>query len=194
MQQPRELFGGLGNRLFQMAYIYGQFREQKIPDIYVQDYRLWESWGEEIKSWYSKDIVKSDFVSLHIRRGDYVDNPYYVDLSKTEYYDKAIALFPDEKFLVFCADRQTKNHDLEDQVWCMDWLKTKYKDRVQLFKGWRGDEIEDFNSMAGCKGHVMANSSFSWWASYVGGGKTVAPLEWFADGRTIPLPSNFIQV
>lgn len=194
MQIPRKLFGGLGNSMFQMAYIYAQMREGTIPNIYVQDYRLWEKYGAEIKAWYSKDIVKSDYISLHIRRGDYKNNPYYVDLTQTDYYDKAIAMFPEEKFLVFCADRQTFNNDVEDQQWCMEFLKEKYKDRVKLFQAWNGNEIEDINNMAGCKAHIMANSSFSFWASYLSEGKTVAPSQWFANGTSIPLPDNFMKI
>lgn len=188
MQTPRKLFGGLGNSMFQMAYIYAQMREGNIPDIYVQDYKLWEDYADEIKAWYGKGIVESDYVSLHIRRGDYVNNPYYVDLTQTDYYDKAIAHFSsDTKFLVFCADRQTD--DRQDQEWVMNWLETKYGKHFKLNQGFT--EVDDFNNMAGCKAHVMANSSFSFWASYVSGGTTIAPSKWFGDGRVIPLPSNF---
>ena len=185
--------GGLGNNLFQFSYLYSQVREGNLPDIYLQDYKYFDKYKQELVDILSVDIVKSDYVSLHIRRGDYKNNPYYVDLTQTDYYDKAIAMFPDEKFLVFCADRQG-NDDIEDQAWCMNWLKTKYRDRVKLFQGWNGNEIEDINNMAGAKGHIMANSSFSFWASYIGGGKTIAPLQWFADGRSIPLPDNFIVI
>ena len=34
-----------------------------------------------------------------------------------------------------------------------------------------------------CKAHIMANSSFSWWTSYLGHGKVIAPKLWYADGR-----------
>ena len=178
MQNPRELFGGFGNRMFQMAYIYSQMKKGLTPDIYVQDFNYFKDYQDEIRSWFSKDIMKSDFISLHVRRGDYLNNPYYVDLTQTDYYDKAIAEFPNEKFLVFCADRQTD--DTLDQEWVMNWLEAKYGKRFTLNKEFT--EIEDFNNMAGCKSHIIANSSFSWWASFVGGGKTVAPLQWFADG------------
>ena len=56
MQNPRQLFGGLGNSMFQMAYIYNQFRDGKIPDVYVQNYHLWEKYMDEIKR---LDILKN---------------------------------------------------------------------------------------------------------------------------------------
>jgi hypothetical protein len=184
MKTPRTLFGGLGNQMFQMAYIYAQMREGKVPDIYLQNYKYFDKYRDEIREWYGTDLIKSDYVSLHIRRGDYVNNPFYVDLTQTDYYDKAIAEFPDEKFLVFCADRQGGD-DMQDQEWVMNWLEAKYGNRFTLFKGFT--EIDDFNNQAGCKAHIIANSSFSWWCAYVSGNKTIAPSAWFSKGDSILL-------
>jgi len=180
MQKPRKIFGGLGNRMFQGAYIYSQFRKGLIPDIYIQSEEYFKDCKDEIKKLYGTDLTPHRRVSLHIRRGDYVNNPFYIDLTQTDYYDKAIAEFPHDRFLVFCADRQDGSDDIHDQEWVMNWLEAKYGNRFELFQGFT--EIDDFNAMAGCKdGHIMANSSFSWWASYIGGGKTICPLKWFTD-------------
>jgi hypothetical protein len=188
----RNFMGGLGNRLFQYAFLHAQVRKGILPDIYLQDYRYFDDYKDELKQIYGEGVKKSDYVSLHIRRGDYVNNPFYVDLTTTDYYQKAIKEFPNEKFMVFCADRQGGN-DSEDRIWVHEFLR-KFIPVEQLFYNSGKTEIEDFNNMVGCKGHIMANSSFSFWASYIGEGKVVAPNQWFADGRTIPLPDNFIQL
>lgn len=180
MKEPRKIFGGLGNRMFQGAYLISQLHKGLIPDIYLQDEKYFIDVKEDIKKLYGTDLVKSDYISLHIRRGDYINNPFYVDLTQTDYYDKAIAEFPNDKFLVFCADRQEGSNDVQDQEYVMNWLEAKYGDRFQLFQGFT--EIYDMNAMAGCKAHIMANSSFSWWASYIGDGKVIAPKKWFTDG------------
>ncbi len=182
MIEPRKIFGGLGNRMFQGAYLLSQIAKSEIPDVYMQDEKYFVNVKDKVKELYGREIIPSDYVSLHIRRGDYVNNPFYVDLCSTDYYQKAVAEFADDKFLVFCADRQAGSDDEEDRYWTFQWLKTFIpEDRLRLSIS--NDEITDFNNMAGCKGHVMANSSFSWWASYVGGGKVVAPLQWFSDGK-----------
>lgn len=190
MIRPRKIFGGLGNQLFQYAYIYSQARSGLIPDIYIQDPKYFEAHKDEIRSLYSGDIKPIDMVSLHVRRGDYVNNPFYVDLAETDYYDEAMAVFPDSKFLVFCADRQPGSDDGQDMKWCKERFKGR---QFAFYQG--ADELKDFNTMAGCKAHIIANSSFSWWAAYVSGNKTVAPKQWFTDGRPgIPFPANWITI
>ena len=193
MVNRREIFGGFGNSLFQYAYLYSQYRKGEIPDFYVQDEKYFEPYKEEIKLLYQAGVKPIDMVSLHVRRGDYVNNPFYVDLTETDYYEKAMEEFPEEtKFLVFCADRQPGSDDEAD----MAWVKERFQGpQFQFFQG--EDEIEDFNAQAGCRGHITANSSFSWWTAYVGGGKTVCPSidKWFSDGESrISLPDSWIKI
>jgi hypothetical protein len=193
MVNRRELFGGFGNSLFQYAYLYAQYRNGEIPDLYIQDEKYFEPYKEEIRSLYGANIEPIDMVSLHVRRGDYIGNSFYTDLTQTTYYEDAMAEFPsDTKFLVFCADRQPKSDDKTD----MEWVKERFKgNQFQFFQG--KDEVEDFNAQAGCKGHITANSSFSWWSAYVGGGKIVTPKAntWFSDGiERISIPDTWIQL
>lgn len=187
MKSLRDHFGGFGNRLFQLAHIYGQARSGALPDIYLQDPKYFDNYREELRSLWGSDLQKVDMVSLHVRRGDYVNNPFYVDLTETDYYEKAMEYFPNAKFLVFCADRQEGSNDESDMEWC------KRKFVGPQFEFWQGkDEVEDWNMMASCKAHIIANSSFSWMAAYIGGGETVAPSKWFSDGRAgIPLLSEW---
>jgi len=189
MRNIRDFFGGFGNRLFQFAYLYSQVKQGNLPDIYLQDYRYFDQYKQELQGILGADLTKTDYISLHIRRGDYIDNPFYVDLTQTDYYEKAIAEFPNEKFLVFCADRQEKSDDVSDMEWCKNVFKGG---NFEFYQG--QNEIDDWNKMAGCKSQIIANSSFSFWASYIGGGKVVAPLKWFSDGRAIPLPKEWIKL
>ena len=182
MQEPRKIWGGLGNQMFRYAYIYAQVRKGLIPDIYIQDFKYFEEFKEEIRQLYQKGIGKrKEFIALHIRRGDYVENPFYVDLVKTDYYDKALNYFPGEKFLVFYRDRQGTN-DNQDREWVNEWLTSK----GVKFELWEGQsEIDDLNAMASCKGHIMANSTFSIWAAFLNPNedkKIIAPSQYYADG------------
>jgi hypothetical protein len=190
MKKVRDLFGGLGNQMFQHAYIYAQMKKGYVPDIYLQDESFFQEYKDDVKAIYAIGIQSINKISLHVRRGDYIDNPFYVDLNATDYYDRAMKLFPGEKFLVFCADRQQGSDDIGDMEWCKERFQGP---QFEFFQG--KDEIEDMNMMASCKGHIMANSSFSWWASYLGGGKVVAPKQWFSDGvERIRLPNEWIVI
>ena len=182
MQEPRKIMGGIGNRMFQFAYIYAQARKGLIPDIYIQDFKYFEEFKEEIRQIYREGIgLRKELVALHIRRGDYVENPFYTDLTKTDYYDKAIAQFPGEKFLVFYRDRQGTN-DYQDREWVNEWLTQK----GVKFELWEGQgEVDDLNAMASCKGQIGANSSFSIWAAFLNPNedkKIIMPSQYYADG------------
>lgn len=143
----------MGNELFRDAYIYAQFRDGKIPDVYLQSPEYFDKYRDEIRQRYGEGIGFLDFVGVHVRRGDYVNNPFYVDLAATDYYERAMAMFPGEKFLIFS----------DDPAFCKERFKGE---NIQVMDG--GTELEDFNMLASCSiGNIIANSSYSWWAAYL---------------------------
>src|SRR3990167_11282979 len=153
------LSGRMGNEMFRHAYLYAQFRDGLIPDVYLQDPKYFEKYTDEIKEMFGQGIGYLTQVGVHIRRAanptsptepKYSENPFYINLADdTDYYERAMAMFPSDNFLVFSDDP--------------DWCKEKFKDnpRVQVME--KGDEVEDFNLLASCKDIIMANSSWSWW-------------------------------
>ena len=168
---PIDYIGGrLGNRMFQLAYIFAQQKRGLIPDIWLQYPHYFHEFEHEIREFYEGGIVARPQVSIHVRRGDYVTHPAFVDLCKTDYYERAIALFPDDTFLVFSDD--------------IEWCKAKWAaDKRFTFSVGR-TEIEDLNAMAGCKSNIIANSSFSWWAAYLNPNtskRVIYPVAWHTD-------------
>lgn len=194
MRHPDSLFGRLGNRLFQMSYIYSQVKKGKIKDIYVQDYREFDEYKEELQKLYGEGIGYLPYTSLHIRVGGnpvnpteprYADNPFYTCLIKSGYYIKALEHFPHQKFLVFSDDMEFAKHYLTGDKFLFDDSK---------------DDIEAFNKAASCQNHIVSNSSFSWWWAYLSTSpdkKIVAPQEneWYSDGQSrIKIPPEWTQI
>lgn len=178
MVDPRKLGGRLGNQMFQLAFLLGLQQKGAIPDIYVQDMEYWEHCKDLIKAWFGEGIGYDDRVAIHVRRGDYLGKgDFYVNLGEGDYYERAIAEFPDRRFLVFCHDGQDAAQDKADMEWCRERFTGDQFD----FYSHTDDEIEDFNALASCDGIIMANSTFSWWGAFLGyqDKKVVAPHSWF---------------
>lgn len=194
----RKIFGGMGNMMFKEAYLYCQVREGNIPDVYLQDEKYFKKYEEEIHQMYGEGIGMLPYVSIHVRRGDYLTSGknFYVDLCKTDYYEKAIELFPNKNFLVFCRDGQGEEQDKLDKEWCIDYFNKLIPGRFQFMSS--DDYVEDFNMMASCQSNIMANSSFSWWAAWLNPNfskKIIAPREWFTDGiNRISIPELWTKI
>src|SRR3990167_7909500 len=102
-------FGRLGNRLFQCAFLYAESRK-RATDFYFQDPKFFEGYEDEIKQLFGQDIGYLTQVGVHVRRAGnpinlnepkYSENPFYVDLCSTDYYERAMAIFPNQKFVIF---------------------------------------------------------------------------------------------
>lgn len=187
--------GRLGNQMFQFAFLLAYARDNDL-DHYFQNPAFFGEYDEEIRQLFSKDMHSPiDAVAIHIRRGGnphqpnepkYYENPFYVNLFDTHYYEKAIAMFPDEKFVIFTDDPE--------------WVENNWilfdKSRMTIS---HGTEIEDMNNMAACKAHIIANSTFSWWGAWLSPkyphNRVIAPKNWFADGveRTV-LPNHWEKI
>lgn len=183
MRKARNIIGGLGNLMFKQAFITGKFLDGEIPEAYVQSERYWRHHKDSIKRLFSEGINFTNKVSLHIRRGDYMSTDFYINLTDTNYYEEAVKHFPNEEFLVFCHDNQDPEQDKLDKEWVKQFLDSLIPNRYEIHKP--ESENRDLNKMAGCKSQIMANSTFSWWASYLNpnpSAKIICPKSWFTDG------------
>ncbi len=117
MKPIHEYYGRLGNQMFQMAYIMAQQQSGAIPDVYLQDPKYFESAATLIKKEFGCGIRYQPYVSVHVRRGDYLQDKAFVNLSETDYYDRAMAMFPSADFLIFS----------DDPSWCeANWRGPRY--------------------------------------------------------------------
>ena len=181
--------------MFQIAYLYTQVKKGLISDWYLQDYKYFREYEDEIRELFGGGVGYLSQVGIHIRRAanplnpsepTYSFNPFYTHLCETDYYERAMAMFPNEKFLVFS----------DDPEWCIK----KFHDNPNVQVMQKGNEIEDFNLLASCKDQILSNSSFSYWAGVVNPNnakRVIAPLEtkYYSDGiiRT-KYPPYFTQI
>ncbi len=114
-------------------------------------------------------ILSERTAFIHVRRGDYLKEPHksWHGNLPTSYYQSGEmtiqAKDPNAEFIVFS----------DDSGLC-EFMGHK------VVKG--TTPIEDMWLMSLCKHAVIANSSFSWWAAYLGDNKQgtiVAPKKWF---------------
>ncbi len=132
---------------------------------------------------YLREINNGCSVSLHVRRGDYLtpeNQNLYGGICTDAYYIEGIRQmrerYPGCRFFLFTNDRE--------------WARRQFgqdRDKAEADITWvdlqgAGDnDYMEFLLMSRCKHHILANSSFSWWASYLNQnpGKTVlAPQRW----------------
>jgi hypothetical protein len=130
----------------------------------------------------AQSIDAVNAVSLHVRRGDYVDNPAtnrFHGICSLDYYQRAldyISVRVGEPHLFVFSDAQQ---------WTQANLRyaaaTTFVDVNSPDRGYR-----DMGLMARCRHHIIANSSFSWWGAWLNPSRekiVVAPDRWFSNSR-----------
>lgn len=132
----------------------------------------------------AQEIGQSNAVSLHVRRGDYVQNSKTLathGVCSLDYYQAAIQFIAERvarpKFFVFS----------DDIAWVKDNLKIDFTYRyVDHNQG--TESYNDMRLMSLCQHHIIANSSFSWWGAWLNPNQekiVLAPKKWFANGNDV---------
>lgn len=140
------------------------------------------------------DNIKNHSVSIHVRRGDFINNPTayaHNEHMGPEYYRKAMDvmedIYDDITYFVFS----------EDIEWCRENIKNDKHPVVLVDDDYSGDrDSGHLYLMQACENHIIANSTYSWWAAFLGNSKvTVGPKKWFTNenGSEIML-SNWIKL
>lgn len=100
-------------------------------------------------------------VAIHVRRGDYLKDPYLRGLVNLDYFEKAISLIRSQVekpiFYIFS----------DDILWCKENLPLS--DNEAKFIDWNKgvESYRDMQLMSNCKHAIISNSSFSWWAAWL---------------------------
>ncbi|MFG0288061.1 MAG: alpha-1,2-fucosyltransferase [Rhodopirellula sp. JB044] len=121
-------------------------------------------------------------VAMHVRRGDYVTNPETNRIYRcldASYYRRCLTdlrnRFTDLTVFLFSNDVQ----------WCLDELDVGIE-FIPVTHNDASTAYEDMYLMSQCDHSIIANSSFSWWAAYLGGTgaerRVYYPDPWFNHG------------
>ena len=136
-------------------------------------------------------------VAVHVRRGDYVTDPSAAakhGVLDSDYYARAFRRVAQDR--PFGRRVWLSN----DRSWVADNLAQPGD--VMIDDSLTTSDGGEIALMAACSTRVVANSSFSWWAGYLGlrpeeGGLVIAPERWFAGrpGKASSLiPASWVSL
>ncbi len=120
-------------------------------------------------------IILNNSVSVHIRRGDYLFNPYFADLT-LDYYFKAINFMSSKvrnPYLFIFSD---------DVSWAKKNLNKLEMSKIFVDINGNKTDYKDLVLMSKCKHNIIANSTFSWWGAWLNNNPKkiiIAPSRWF---------------
>jgi hypothetical protein len=130
-------------------------------------------------------IVNSNSVAIHIRRGDYLTNSFFANLSQ-EYYSRSISFISKEishpAFFFFS----------DDIKWVKENISVNEKhifvehNSAAATKWNTIGEINDLLLMSYCNHQIIANSTFSWWGAWLNSNPdkvVIAPRKWFDNAK-----------
>ena len=130
-----------------------------IADVIRREFTLRNPLGATARHWREKILVAECSVSMHVRHGDFVYDPFWVDcVLPTEYYRDCLNLLRQRhrNFMVFVFS--------DNLNWCKENLK--FDVPTEFVEGCDAD-VEELYLMSLCKHNVIANSTFSWWGAWL---------------------------
>jgi hypothetical protein len=139
--------------------------------------------------WHETIRRLGNSICVHVRRGDYLKTAF--GLCSATYYKNAAAVMRervgnDATFFVFS----------DDLPWCRDQLPIN--DAV-FIEGNADDPVDELRLMAACRHHIIANSTFSWWAAWLGHHDqqvVIAPEPWISTVSQCPdlIPGSWTRL
>lgn len=164
---------------------------EKVEDTIRHDFEFaWENFSDDVLT-VRRHIQESNAVSIHVRRGDYLEKKFasiYGGICTLDYYQRAIEYFRNKfsncKFFLFTND--------------LEWGKTIQEDDINLVECSKvAPSYADMALMSCCNHNIIANSSFSWWGAWLNPNPqkiVLAPSQWFNNSNGQDIYDEMIKV
>ncbi len=141
---------------------------------YFQSWMYIEQYRREILYLFDIPYNKKDnYVSVHIRRGDYLRYPEKHPPVLDSWYEEQMAKFPGYNFKFYS----------DDIPYCVE--KFGHRDDVEFSNG---DEMSDLADASSCVHNINSSSSFSFWISWLNRNEDkqcIFPKLWFVEGYSL---------
>ena len=131
--------------------------------------------------WAAKIAASPCSVSLHVRRGDYLEWPNSTlhDALDRGYYDRAVNL------VQRLAGERVEFFLFSDEP---DFIAEAFADlpRSHVVRSDPSTSWEELFLMARCRHNIIANSSYSWWGAWLNPAqdkRVIAPARWFTPDK-----------
>jgi hypothetical protein len=142
---------------------------------------------EEIKEYIINEVNDiQNSISIHVRRGDYLNLPDFHPQQPIKYYENAVNFFGLDKNYIIFSD------DINGAMEMLDFIPNKKS--VSL-----GKDYLDLYAISLCEHNIICNSTFSWWGAYLNQNinkKVIAPSNWFIPSKPLIdlYPENWIII
>lgn len=149
----------------------GHFQSEKYFSKYRNEILNLFSPTQEIESYiFNKYKNLNEYVSIHVRRGNYLHLSHIHPTCNLEYYYTAINHFKDCEFLIFSDD--------------INYCKQSFIGNKFHFIENESDLI-DIYLMSMCSHNIISNSTFSWWGAWLNNtnNKVICPSKWFEQNN-----------
>jgi hypothetical protein len=186
-------FWGLPANTYLEGYWQSDKYFQPYEDAIRKDFSLKEPLPSNILQ-LQKEIQDCESVCIHVRRGDYVAHSFH-DVGITQsYYDQGFE-YISQKANINCI------YVFSDDIqWCRENLSFAHN-TVFVGDEYAGKKASGHMMlMSSCKHFIIANSSFSWWAAWLGEYNqkiVIAPKQWFVDtsiDTTDLIPEDWVRI
>ena len=167
------------------CYLYGYWQSERyfkaVESVIRQDFTFREPLKEH-NAELALEMATVQAVSLHVRRGDYVNNPKnhnIMSVCDLEYYRLAI------NYIAFHVEQPVFYFFSDDMAWVKQNLPMEFP-CVYIEHNGGAESYRDMQLMSLCRHHVIANSSFSWWGAWLNANPekiVIAPKRWFRNGN-----------
>lgn len=161
-------------------FVSGQFQNYKYFEEYAdsikKELRVKTKPSEDNQEMIS-EINNKNSVCVHVRRGDYLDSRWkHLNVCDYKYYISAMKYVCEKiENPIFYIFSNTSSD--------INWIKENYDFSAFSIRyvDMDNDDYEEIRLMYTCKHFIISNSTFSWWAQYLGEYEdkiVVAPSRW----------------
>jgi len=146
--------------------------KQVVLNGYWQSEKYFKDYRNEILYLFGYPYEKKEgIVSVHVRRGDYLQlRNKHPEVTK-EWYENAMKQFEGYRFKFF-----------SDEI---AWCRKEFGNRTDCEFSTNTSEVQDLIDISCCEHNINSSSTFSWWGSWINKNENkiiITPKDWFTSG------------